>query len=152
MITAAQPFIPADKLGDQSLSENTREPGYEAIFKISVLRSVHWIPLEIRKQCRVSNCILTSCHHTELPHEDVLAGSPSRGGDVAVYVFDMNQPSLPTPFYSVLMSTYVFMALPTVFHFILQTILRFLTLFFRSYFCLIGPFNYLSLYENLIQP
>ena len=25
-------------------------------------------------------------------------GSPSRGGDVAVYVFDVNHPSLPTPF------------------------------------------------------
>ena len=30
----------------------------------------------------------------------VPAGSPSRGGDVAVYVFDINQPSLPTPFLS----------------------------------------------------
>ena len=30
------------------------------------------------------------------------AGSPSRGGDVTVFVFDINQPSLPTPFYSVL--------------------------------------------------
>ena len=30
--------------------------------------------------------------------------SPSRGRDVAVYVFDINQPSLPTPFYSVLVS------------------------------------------------
>ena len=29
-------------------------------------------------------------------------GSPSRGGDVAVSVFDVNEPSLPTPFYSVL--------------------------------------------------
>ena len=34
----------------------------------------------------------------------VPTGSPSRGGDVAVYVFDINQPSLPTPFYSVLVS------------------------------------------------
>ena len=46
----------------------------------------------------------------------VPASSPSRGGDVAVYVFDTNQPSLPTPFYSVLMSVSVFMALSTVFH------------------------------------
>ena len=38
----------------------------------------------------------------------VLAGSPSRGGDVAVYVFDI---SLPTPFYSVPVSISVFMAL-----------------------------------------
>ena len=44
-------------------------------------------------------------------------GSPSRGGDVAVYVFDINQPSLPTtPFYSVRVSVSVFMALSTVFH------------------------------------
>ena len=29
---------------------------------------------------------------------EVSVGSPSRGGDVLVYVFDINQPSLPTPF------------------------------------------------------
>ena len=46
----------------------------------------------------------------------VPAGSPSRGGDVAVYVSDINQPSLPTPFYSVLVSVSVLMALSTVFH------------------------------------
>ena len=46
----------------------------------------------------------------------VPAGSPSRGGDVVVYVFDINQPSLPTPFCSVLVSISVFMALSTVFH------------------------------------
>ena len=46
----------------------------------------------------------------------VPAGSPSRGGDVAVYVFNINQPSLPTPFYSVLVSVSVFMALSTVFY------------------------------------
>ena len=40
----------------------------------------------------------------------------SRGGDVAVYVFDINQPSLSTPFYSVLVSVSVFTALSTVFH------------------------------------
>ena len=46
----------------------------------------------------------------------VHAGSPSLGGDVAVYVFSINQPSLPTLFYSVLVSISVFMALSTVFH------------------------------------
>ena len=45
----------------------------------------------------------------------VHAGSPSRGGDVAVYVFDTNQPSFPSPFYSVLVSVFVFMALSIVF-------------------------------------
>ena len=38
-------------------------------------------------------------------------GLASRGGDV----FDINQPSLPTPFYSVLVSVSVFMALWSVF-------------------------------------
>ena len=51
------------------------------------------------------------------PH---LAGSPSRGGDVTVDVFDINQPSLPTPFffffYSVIVSTSLFVALSTVFY------------------------------------
>ena len=53
---------------------------------------------------RISLCLL------------VPVGSPSRGGDVAVY--DINQPSLPTPFYSALAFISVFMALSTVFHFI----------------------------------
>ena len=43
-------------------------------------------------------------------------GLPSRGGDVAVYVFDVNHPSLPAPFYSDLVSVSVFTALSTVFH------------------------------------
>ena len=46
----------------------------------------------------------------------VPAGSPSRSGDVTVYVYGINQPNLPTPFYSVLVSISVFMALSTVFH------------------------------------
>ena len=45
-------------------------------------------------------------------------GSPSRGGDVAVYVLNINQPNLPTLFffYPVLVYVSVFMALSTVFH------------------------------------
>ena len=46
---------------------------------------------------------------------DVPAGSPSSGGDVSVHVFDINQPSLPTPLYSVLGSMSAFTALSTVF-------------------------------------
>ena len=46
----------------------------------------------------------------------VPTGLPARGGDVAVYVFDINQPSFPAPFYSVLVSVSVFMALSPVFH------------------------------------
>ena len=40
-------------------------------------------------------------------------GSLSLGGDVVVYGFDINQPSLPTPFYSVFVSVSVFMAFST---------------------------------------
>ena len=43
-------------------------------------------------------------------------GSPSHGGDGTVYVKDINQPSLPTPFDFVLVSVSVFMAFSTVFH------------------------------------
>ena len=84
---------------------------------------------------------------------NVPAGSPSRGGDVTVYVIDKNQQRLPTPFYSVLASIFVFMALSTVFHSInsLATTRRFLILFFRSYPFLIHPFNYMSLDESLLQ-
>ena len=77
--------------------------------------------------------------------EKVPVGSPSRGGDVTVYVCDINQPSLPTSFYSVLVSISVFMALSTVFHSIFLPTAVF-WLFFRSYFCLSGPFNCISLY------
>ena len=80
----------------------------------------------------------------------VPAGSPSPGGNVTVYVFNINQPSLPAPFYSVLVSVSVFMALQPVFHsIILPTTLRILTLFFWSSFCLIGSFNYISLSKSL---
>ena len=44
----------------------------------------------------------------------------SRGGDVVINVKDINQSSLPTPFYSVLVSISVFMALSTVFYSIIS--------------------------------
>ena len=50
----------------------------------------------------------------------VPTGSPSPGGDVAVDVFDINQPSLSTPFHSILVSVSVFVALSTVFHSIIS--------------------------------
>ena len=48
--------------------------------------------------------------------KNVPTTSPSRGGDVAVYVVEINQPSLPIPFYSVLVSVSAFTVLWTVFH------------------------------------
>ena len=47
-------------------------------------------------------CLFSSCI------QQVYTGSPSPGGDVAVYVVDKNQPSLPTIFYSVLVSVSVY--------------------------------------------
>ena len=85
----------------------------------------------------------------------VPVGSPSRGGDVVLYAFDINQLSLLTPFYSLLVSISVFVAILTVFHSIhspdnspfSQSVLPFLSLphwFFQLY--------YISLYESLLQP
>ena len=84
------------------------------------------------------------------PPPPVPAGSPFCGGDVTVSVRDINQPSLPTPFYSILVSVSVFVALSTVFH---STNSADDSLFshavFLVLFCLTGPFNYLSLYKSL---
>ena len=71
-----------------------------------------------------------------------------------VYRFDINQPNLPTPFYSVLVSISVVMALSTVFHFINSPDNSLLShsvfpVLFQHY----RPFElYMSLYESLPQP
>ena len=87
------------------------------------------------------------CAYTPPPPLSVPAESPSRGGDVTVYVFEITQPSLPTPFSSVLVSISVFMALSTVLqsihspdnsplsHSVLQVLL-------------VGPFNYIYLFRK----
>ena len=70
------------------------------------------------KRCpRYTKGITTLLHFSQLCLiHTTPTGSPSCGGDAAVYVFDINQPSLSTPFYSVLVSVCVFMAFSTVFH------------------------------------
>ena len=96
-------------------------------------------------------CSVSRDLHTVYPTSVVLTGSPSCGGDVTVYVYDKSQQSLPTPFYSVLVSVFVFMALSTVFHSIhspdnspfSHSVLPVLSL------CLIASFNYISLHESL---
>ena len=72
----------------------------------------------------VRNLFNECSNHTTIP-----AGSPSHGGDVTVFVFNINQPSLPTLFYSVLVS------IP----YILPTVLRFLCLTF-VYVCYTSKF------------
>ena len=81
----------------------------------------------------------------------VPSDSSSRGGDVAVNVFDINQPSVPTPYYSVLVSVSVLMTLSALFHSInsLDKTLRFLTLFFHCCFCPTSPFNYIYLFMKV---
>ena len=74
---------------------------------------------------------------------NVPTDSPSRDGDVAVDVFDINQQRLPTPFYSVLVSISVFMALSTVFHSIDSPDNSLL-----SHSVLLGPFNWVSLHQS----
>ena len=77
-------------------------------------------------------------------------GSHSCCGDVAVYVFDINQPSFPTPFYSVLVSVSICLALSTVFHSPDNSAPDYSVLLVL--FLLIGHFNDISLYESLPQP
>ena len=91
---------------------------------------------------------------TPLVSKDGAKRSPSRGGDVTVFVKGINQPSLPTPyFHSVLVSVSAFMALSIVFHSIDSPD--------NSPFShsvlpvpsqLIGPFIYISLFKSLFQP
>ena len=59
------------------------------------------------------SCVFVTLFPTTV---EVPTGFPSRGGDVAVFIFDINQPSLPTPFHPDLVSVFVLMALLTVFH------------------------------------
>ena len=70
----------------------------------------------IGKSCSVEGCRPKVFSLFLLPSPMVPEGSPSHGGDVTVYVKDINQPNFPTPFYSVFLSISVFMALSTVFH------------------------------------
>ena len=91
---------------------------------------------------------------TKASYTDVPVGSPSCGWNVIVYAFDISYLSLPTPFYYVLVSVSVFIALSTVFQSINSPDNSPFshTLFFWSHLCLTGPFNYISLYESLLQP
>ena len=93
--------------------------------RIRLLPRWNMLTEERKEDCLLENrtpmhpSILTIRSH---PMSDVLVlvatavptSSPSRGGDVAVYVFDINLLILPIPFHYVLVS--VFMALSTVFH------------------------------------
>ena len=90
-------------------------------------------------------------------HENLfLSASPGAHlhvvGMLRCMCFDINQPSLPTSFFFILFLCLFLSLWPFQLYFIPKKFLitlRFLTPFFRSYFCLIGPFNYIPLYESL---
>ena len=97
---------------------------------------------------------LVYCLKFSLPPKGIPVGSPSRGGDVMVYAFDIKLTELAHSFYPVLVSISVFTALSAVFHSINSPNNSpfFFTLFFWSYLCLTDSFSYISLYESLLQP
>ena len=111
----------------------------------------------VSKSCGLSSSSSSSSSSWILVH----AGSPSRGGDVAVYVPNINQPNLLTLFFfffgccylllCVLLSLWPFQFQLYFIPYILPTVLSFFTLFFRSSFCLIGPFNNVYLYWSLLE-
>ena len=58
-----------------------------------------------RSKLTMNVCVCVCvCVCVPLCYAYVPAGSPSRGGDVVVHIFDINQQSLPSPLYSVLVS------------------------------------------------
>ena len=54
----------------------------------------------------ISHTLANDCVSTAVP-----AVSPARGGDVAVYVFDINQLNLPTPFLKNILFLYLLLSL-----------------------------------------
>ena len=74
------------------------------------------VDLHVKKKMQPSQqVVLRDTEGSFITEASVPMGLPSRGGDVAVYVVDIKQLSLPAPFHSVLVSVSVFMALSTVF-------------------------------------
>ena len=97
--------------------QNPRTKYFDLLF----LRVI-WYSLKSGQKSTLDSCVCIVCYavssatFTRLEAEGVPASSPSRGGDVAACVFNISQPSSPAPFYSLLVSVSVFMALSTVFH------------------------------------
>ena len=71
--------------------------------------------MDRERRCEIERKLHYRCPSPHALHP-VCECSPSRGGDVAVYILDINQASLPISFHSVLVSVSVSMALSTVLH------------------------------------
>ena len=73
---------------------------------------------DVKKKMQPSQqVVLRDTEGSFITEASVPMGLPSRGRDVAVYVVDIKQLSLPAPFHSVLVSVSVFMALSTIYLF-----------------------------------
>ena len=122
---------------------------YNAVFSIVY---VHMIPVFSFGWKYWSHVYIYTSNYTEYIGV-VLVGSLSCSGDVMVYVW--HKPTKLAHFLFILFLR-LFLSL---WHFrlyfipsILPTAFRLLTLFFQSYLCLFGPFNFVFLCESLLQP
>ena len=106
--------------------------------------SIHWSCAAQQRRFMIHTQHSTLCTALCVP-----TGLPLRGGDVAVYA-NRACPLLFILFLCLFLSLWRFQLylIPQI----IPTTPLFLTLFFRSLFCLIGPFHYISLYESLLQP
>ena len=122
-------------------------PFYSVLVSVSVSMALSTVFHSINSpnNCPLSHSLLLVLF---LPYWWVPTGSPSRGGDVIVYVKDIKQPSLPTPFHSVPVSVSVFMALSAVFYSTNSP--RQLSFFSLCSSDLLGPFNCVSFYDMLM--
>ena len=71
--------------------------GYILLLETTIHYTIHchWYMLLLETTVHYT----VHCHWYSAALTHVPAGSPSHGGDVMVYVTDINQPSLPTPFF-----------------------------------------------------
>ena len=95
--------------------------------------------------CQYSNGNSGSLHESPRAHFHVVE---------MLRFMSLTQINRPCPFLFILFLC-LFLSLwpfqPYFISYILPTTHRFLALFFRSYFCLVGPFSYISFYESLPQ-
>ena len=141
--TAPQEYFPhSQPPGEAELSHSTCKCCFTVLSPFTYTRG---LSSSIRNLSFVTEYNVVSLY-------SVPSGSP-RGADVAVYVFDSNQPSVPTTFI-VLVSVSVFMAPSTVFHSIntpdysplSHSVLPVLFLPYWSF----QLYIYISLYERLL--
>ena len=104
-----------------------------------------WLSSNLRIQFLLYWCCFHFHHHASSQHEAPRA-YVRVVGMLQFMSFDIKQLSLPTPFYSALGISFCLYSPFNCISFrkFSPATLRFLTLFFQSYFCLFSPFDYIS--------